>query len=1495
MPLYNTSPVQKRIFQQHWETCLLNYVLFRIDQSFLLSNLETRWQVLVNNHDILKTNFEYRENFKHPFQNVANEKKASVVVRDCSDLNEFAIIDEHKKSCIEVTESIQLIAFVSNGQVKYLGIASPITLLDTWSIHCLIHLLIEGEGCENSNKEEETLQFAQYLEWLESLTENSTEIPAELVNLWTVTDSKKVSNQNLQSGDPIENWENYKSIDLVIPSEFFQQVAATLNTQSHELLWMAWRFLLNKHYNEQKWQSAWVSSGRQFEEFRQILGPFSKSIPLNIIEESREYSQNLASWSDKLELLESYREYFNHEMDSQIFSHTAIEYLNHDLFPSEWHQNKITVIDSLSCSEPASLKLIITEKEQLCKVSIQFNSTAFHKDAAQAIASQFQQLIVKITESGDISQFQSIELADTKVKTHLLESVGRGKIAQIPYKSMPDLFSEASLKNPDKISISYNNQTISYQTLYRNSWAIADILITQYGIKSGDIVAIHLRRSDKLIKAIWAVMMSGATYIPIDTEYPESRINHILKNSNANLLISDTTFSGDNNLGSVSSPSTMMTLPIINTTHIDTLIEKSTKVKSPCSLPQWKPDQIVYVIYTSGTTGNPKGCKISMSNLLHYVKWTEGYYFTSDNTGNCPLFTSIAFDLTVTSIFSTLSRGATLYIASEEESVSEHLQKIFDGTAGVDTVKLTPSHIRLLPHLSISECKILTCIIGGEALLPHDVEILRSINSQINIYNEYGPTECTVGCIVWKVPEKFDTILIGKPIDNSSVCILNNLNQICPVGIVGEIHIGGKTVGAGYLGNPQLTSEKFIPSPFDPAVILYKTGDLGYWTVDGDINFIGRNDLMVKIRGYRIELEEISDVLRMSSQVRDVYITTIMSAGNTPEIIAYYIPTNALDNNTDLLFKLLQKELPSYMIPAHILPVEVFPLTIHGKLDRDALPTPEEVNGLKSKTFVAPGTPQQKLLADIWQQVLHRPDIGISDHFLSIGGDSIKAIQVVSRLREYDLQVSVRDILVYPTIAELALHLNKNTVYEDKDLDTGSLIPLTAIQYKFFKDCQNNSAHYNQSILLGSKNQVNAEKLEYCIDRIWQHHAMLRAIYSVSSDEITQQVLAADTKVDYFVLLDGTAISTEQETNWVIKQTAYWQQNFKLDQAPLFRCLLLRFANHDLVFLVSHHLIIDGVSWRILLGDLTRLYDSENAEQIILSPSASFKQWSLQLQQKAALGFSETEEEHWQNIEQALDKRSMFNDRYTEQVHQHYSSLNSILSIDETNALLSMETEQVSTQGILLTALSKAFYLWKNSTQTIMYLESHGRNAMQNSEIFSSTVGWFTTKYPFQLNYDEKTSVVEKIHTIQNSITHVPNNGSGYLLNKYSGNASALTADAEPHFTFNYLGQLAIEEDQDFYIHPLTELQENIGGLVYIQSLVLFSLIIINGTLQISISYHNYLYEKEEIMELQHHYFECLRETIKQLAQEKSIENKQVDFDFKGINKEEIKGIINLL
>ncbi|OYY03924.1 MAG: hypothetical protein B7Y76_03165, partial [Sphingobacteriia bacterium 35-40-5] len=1090
-------------------------------------------------------------------------------------------------------------------------------------------------------------------------------------------------------------------------------------------------------------------------------------------------------------------------------------------------------------------------------------------DAAQAIASQFQQLIVKITESGDISQFQSIELADSKVKMHLLESLGKGKIDQFPFKSMPDLFFEASLNNPDKISISYNNQTISYQTLYHESRAIADILITQHGIKPGDIVAIHLRRSEKLIKAIWAVMMSGATYVPIDTEYPDSRIFQILKNSNANLLISDTTFSGNSTIDSVSS-STMMTLPIINTTHIDALIEKSTIVKTPCSLPVWKPDQIVYVIYTSGTTGNPKGCEISMSNLLHYVKWTEDYYFSPGIIGNCPFFTSIAFDLTVTSIFSTLSRGATLYIASEEESVSEHLQKIFDGTAGVDTVKLTPSHIRLLPYLSISECKISTCIVGGEALLPSDVEILRSINSQINIYNEYGPTECTVGCIVWKVPENFDKILIGKPIANSSVCILNNLDQLCPVGIVGEIHIGGKTVGAGYLGNPQLTSEKFISSPFDPAVILYKTGDLGYWTVDGDINFIGRNDHMVKIRGYRIELEEISDVLRLSPQVQDVYVTTIISAGNTPEIIAYYIPKNPSDTDTDLLFKLLQQQLPSYMIPAHILSVEIFPLTIHGKLDRDALPTPEEVNGLKSKTFIAPRNPQEKLLADIWQQVLHRPEIGISDHFLSIGGDSIKAIQVVSRLREYDLQVSVRDILVYPTIAELALHLNKNTVYADNDLNTGSHIPLTAIQFKFFKDCQKDSAHYNQSILLGSKNRVDAEKLEYCIDRIWQHHAMLRAVYRVSGDEITQQVLAADTKADYFIKLDGTAISIEQETNWVIEQTAYWQQNFKLDQAPLFRCLLLRFANHELVFLVSHHLIIDGVSWRILLGDLTRLYDSKNAEQIILSPSASFKQWSLQLQQKAALGFSETEEDHWQNVEQALDKRSLFNDRYTEQVHQYYSALNTVVSIADTNALLSMETEQISTQGILLTALSKAFYLWKNSTQTIMYLESHGRNAMQNPEIFSSTIGWFTNKYPFQLNYDEKGSVVEKISALQNSITNVPNYGSGYLLNKYSGNASVLTADAEPHFTFNYLGQLEIPEDQDFYIHPLTELQQNIGGSVYIQSLVLFSLIIINGTLQISTSYHNYLYEKDEIMELQNYYLECLRETIKQLSQENS-------------------------
>ncbi len=1472
MPVYNTSPFQKRVFAEKWDGCLLNYALFRIDQNLVRAQLENRWQQLVAAHDILKTTFEYNEGFKHPFQSVDVEKTVPISFIDYTETDEAAIIAQYKKQRLQNNNGIHLAVFIESDKVKYIGVSAPVTLLDNWSVNYIIYSLTEADAVT-----ETPLQYTQYTDWLESILEEAPSIPPELANLWTVT--KKPGNITLKTGTTTPGQEEYASVSIPLAPNILQNTATALQVKQPDILWMAWRFLLSKYYLGQHWSTSWISSGRQPDEFRQILGPFSKSIPFNVYDDEAK-TESLKNWTENIELIETYRDYFvwGTNILTMPYTPTAFEYLDHDLFPSTWLKNNIIQIDAVYCSEPFALKLVITGQQHSLKASLQYDSNAFKPDAILAIVSQFGQLITEIAGQQSIANLSSMSLADAASKTNLLQNISQGPIVDIPFTPLPDLLYNISQQIPHHAALRFNNQNISYQALYNTARQMANTLITEFAIKPGDIVAIHLPRSEKLIQVIWAVMLSGAAYIPIDMQYPQSRIDYVLKSSNAQLLI---THSANEvwNEG-------------IKAITAEALIQKPANTDKLPDLPKWEPDQIAYIIYTSGTTGNPKGCKITMSNVLHYLKWAQSCYFSSGEAGNFPLFTSIAFDLTITSVFSTLTRGATLYITPEDELITVHLQKIFDGDTGCDTIKLTPSHIRLLQHITLSACNISTCIVGGEALLPHDVDILRSINPAMRIFNEYGPTECTVGCMIWEVPQKADTILIGKPIDNTGIYILNEQGELCPAGIAGELYVGGKTVGAGYLNNAALTAKKFIQSPFNAAEILYKTGDLGYWMADGNVNYIGRNDDMVKIRGYRIEMEEISSILRSSPLVQDTYVGSFTADDNSQQLIAYYIPSNSYNDNSNSLSALLQQHLPPYMVPAHILPVEQFILTVNGKLNKDLLPTPAEVNKKRNQAFIAPQSAGEKLMAEIWQQVLHRTEISVNDHFLSIGGDSIKAIQVVARLRAHDLQVSVRDILLYPTIAELVLHLDKNTIDNNNSLVNGGIIPLTPIQVKFFKDCKNDRAHYNQSILLGSVNRVDEEKLRYCATRLWQHHHMLRARYDTSGAELVQQILPAHTIADYFMIINGDGIIDKDQNNWIAEQTTYWQKNFDLEAGPLFKCLLLRLPHHDLVFLLAHHLIVDGISWRILLDDLTRLYQEE---QVVLSPSASFGQWSEQLQQIAKNGFAEEETEYWQNIEQALNKKSPFNNRFTEQVHQHYQYKNILISAHDTDQLLQIGSSHTSMQEVLLAALAKALYLWNSNTQNAIYLESHGRGIMENTEAYASTIGWFTTKYPFLLNYHTSATVQQMLTTVKASLNVVPRNGAGYLVDKYSGATSVLKIDAEPQFSFNYLGQLDMPRDQDFFIHPLSEQQQNIGGSIYIPSTILFTLIITNGTLQIGVSYHKYLYEDHEIAGLQQSYIDCLRDIIKNFSPENSDQNIGNHFDYKGLDQEELKDIINLI
>lgn len=576
------------------------------------------------------------------------------------------------------------------------------------------------------------------------------------------------------------------------------------------------------------------------------------------------------------------------------------------------------------------------------------------------------------------------------------------------YCPVIDLFTQQATANPGAPALVYKDQTMTYGELNERSSSLAHYLQTKFNIERNTPVGILLDRSDKLLITILATLKSGGAYVPVDPTYPQNRKAYILEDAHVNLLITQTDYLFDLDYYG----GALFAVDV----ELDDLDKNESSFQAPDN------SNLAYVIYTSGSTGQPKGCAISHGNLSHYIQWANNYYFQTNEQGNFALYTSLSFDLTVTSIFCTLSRGKCLTIYPQHQELTSVFEHSFSEGSGIDTVKITPSHINLLEGLNLQSSTIARAIVGGEAMTESHVQVLKKINPSIRIYNEYGPTESTVGCVVQEL-QLHEPILIGKPIFGTQIYILNSSLELVPMGALGEICIGGLGVGQGYLNKEELTKSKFIANPFAAGERLYRTGDLGRWLSDGRLEYKGRNDDQVKIRGYRIEPGEIEQALLQIEGIRQACVIAKdrqVDAGKVSYLVAYYIVDGNSELKEETITETLSMLLPEYMVPGILLKLDEFPLTANGKLNKEALPDP----GFNDKeAYIKPETELEKKLSGIYADVLGLPMDNISTHqdFFRMGGNSILSIQLKLKLNGLDefKHFSVADLFKFNSIKKL--------------------------------------------------------------------------------------------------------------------------------------------------------------------------------------------------------------------------------------------------------------------------------------------------------------------------------------------------------------------------------------------------------------------------------------------------------------------------------------------
>jgi amino acid adenylation domain-containing protein len=660
------------------------------------------------------------------------------------------------------------------------------------------------------------------------------------------------------------------------------------------------------------------------------------------------------------------------------------------------------------------MTFFFVEMEEGLQLNIVYNKDIYSKATVSRLAGHLEQILSAIIANPSES-IARLDYLSTEEKQQLGVTFSESRVEYPKDKTVVDLFEEQAARTPDNIALAFEGKEFTYRELKGQSDKLAHYLRTNYHIKADDLIGIMLDRSANMIIAILGILKSGGAYVAIEPDTPKARKEFIVNDTGIKALVTQTEYILDLDYYNGNVLATDIQLDAI-----DVVMDSGEVVISPADL--------AYVIFTSGSTGQPKGVMISHQSLVDYSYGV----LARTNMRSCKSFglvSTIAADLGNTVLYPSLLTGGKLHVFSGRDVVNGDRMS----EADLDCIKIVPSHWKALREGNKLFVPNKCLIFGGEQLSADVIDLIKSSGRKCKVFNHYGPSETTIGKLIKSIDVSSPKagISLGSPFCNTNIYIIDDQCNLLPIGVVGEICIGGDGLARGYLKKPELTAEKFIANPFKTGERIYKTGDLGRWLADGTIEFIGRKDDQVKIRGYRVELGEIESILKSHPEIESAVVTARSNKEGEKEIVAYVVSREPL--NAANIRSHLSMTLPAYMLPGHYVTLAALPLTSNGKIDRKKLPDPEDFGMQSGEEHVTPGTNTEKQLVKIWEEVLGKTQIGVQTSFFNLGGNSLKIIKMSQMVNQkFGVSFSIDKFFEYLTIRDIARVIEQEKIMQDE-------------------------------------------------------------------------------------------------------------------------------------------------------------------------------------------------------------------------------------------------------------------------------------------------------------------------------------------------------------------------------------------------------------------------------------------------------------------------------